>query len=246
VRGQAPARCGASGAQYLFDQDRIHPAPLAASFDYLTGGAGAADNIVFLAHLGDLTQNGLAQEFGAVTTVFDKLDRAGVAYSVLAGNHDVPGGTTDQRGDTPYLQTFGPHRFAHSPSFGGATPDGYNTFHTFRAAGRQWLVLAMDWRPSAGGIAWARQVVAAHPHSPVILTTHEIVGAYDDGTADFSGFGQQLWDQLINGNDQIFLTLNGHYWPSGRTVRTNAAGHHVHLHITNYPDFEITAAGTLT
>jgi hypothetical protein len=221
--------------QYLFDQDRIHPAPLAASFDYLIGNGGApSDNIVFLAHLGDLTQNGLAQEFGAVTTVFDKLDRAGVAYSVLAGNHDVPGGTTDQRGDTPYLDTFGPRRFAHSPSFAGATPDGYNTFHTFRAAGRQWLVLALDWRPSAGGIAWAKQVIAAHPHSPVILTTHEIVGSYDDGTAGFSGFGQQLWDELINGSDQIFLTLNGHYWPAGRMVQANAAGHDVHLHIANY------------
>ena len=218
--------------QYLFDQDRIHPEPLAASFDYLIGNGGRANNIVFLAHLGDLTQNGLAQEFGAITTVFDKLDRAGVAYSVVAGNHDVSG--DDQRGATPYLNTFGPRRFAHTPSFGGATPDGYNTFHTFRAAGREWLVLALDWRPSPGGIAWARQVIAAHPHTPVILTTHEIVGAFDDGTAGFSDHGQQLWDQLIKDNDQIFLTLNGHYWPAGRTVQANAAGHDVHLHITNY------------
>jgi hypothetical protein len=166
--------------------------------------------------------------------VFGVLDRAGAAYSVLAGNHDVPGGTTDQRGRTPYLDAFGPRRFARSRSFGGASPDGYNTFHTFRAAGREWLVLALDWRPSDAGIAWARKTIADHPHCPVILTTHEIVGSYDDGTAGFSDFGQRLWDQLIKDNDQIFLTLNGHYWPAGRTVRANAAGHDVHLHITNY------------
>ncbi len=36
------------------------------------------------------------------------------------------------------------------------------------------------------------------------------------------------------GPDQIFLTLNGHYWPAGRATRKNAAGNDVHLHLTNY------------
>lgn len=31
-------------------------------------------------------------------------------------------------------------------------------------------------------------------------------------------------------------TLNGHYWPPGRTVLRNDAGHDVHVHITNYQD----------
>lgn len=58
-------------------------------------------NIVFMAHLGDLTEDGLATEFGPVGEVFDYLDERGAAYSVLAGNHDVNSGTTDQRGSTP-------------------------------------------------------------------------------------------------------------------------------------------------
>jgi hypothetical protein len=51
--------------QYLFDQDRIHPAPLEASLRYVLD-ASRDENVVFLAHLGDLTQNGLADEFAAV------------------------------------------------------------------------------------------------------------------------------------------------------------------------------------
>jgi hypothetical protein len=43
-----------------------------------------------------------------------------------------------------------------------------------------------------------------------------------------------VWDSLINDNDQIFLTLNGHYWPPGRVTLHNAAGNDVHVHITNY------------
>ena len=56
----------------------------------------------------------------------------------------------------------------------GADSGGYNTAHMFRAAGREWLVLALDWRTSAEGFAWANQVIKDHPRTPVILTTHEI------------------------------------------------------------------------
>ncbi|MGY6021575.1 LamG-like jellyroll fold domain-containing protein [Streptomyces spinosirectus] len=215
--------------QYLFDGPSIDPAPVEASLRYLLEH-GKDDNIVFLSHLGDLTQNGAKQEFAAISEAFGLLDRRGVGYSVLAGNHDIVSSTDDRRGPTPYLDAFGPQRFKGKPTFAGASSDGYNTCHLFRAAGREWLVLALDWRLSAKGYAWAKDVLAQHPRTPVVLTTHELVVAEDE----LSGYGQQLWDQLVDGHDQIFLTLNGHYWPAGRATRTNAAGNAVHLHLTNY------------
>lgn len=215
--------------QYLFDGPSIDKAPIEASLRYLLEH-GKDENIVFLSHLGDLTQNGAQPEFAAIGEAFRLLDRRGVGYSVLAGNHDVKSSSDDQRGSTPYLDTFGPQRFADRSTFGGASPDGYNTFHLFRAAGREWMVLALDWRLSAKGYAWAKDVIAQHPRTPVILTTHELV--VEDDT--LSTYGQQLWDQLIKDHDQIFLTLNGHYWPAGRATRGNTAGHDVHLHLTNY------------
>ncbi|MEU8516884.1 family 43 glycosylhydrolase [Kitasatospora sp. NPDC048722] len=97
--------------QYLFDGDRIHPAPLEASFrSVLDGGTnregGGDDTIVFLARLGDVTEHGLPAEYAAVTKSFAPLDDAGVAYGVLAGNHDVRSSTDDRRGRTPYPDTF--------------------------------------------------------------------------------------------------------------------------------------------
>lgn len=221
--------------QYMFDEPSITAAPIEASFRYILEHAHD-DNIVFMSHLGDLTQNGRKTEFDGIGRAFELLDRKGVAYSVLAGNHDIENSNTDdQRGRSAYLDTFGPQRFRGKRSFGGATPDGYNTYHLFQAAGREWLVLALDWRPSPAGIAWAKKVLADHPHSPVILTTHELVSADRPGQeAEFSEHGGRLWNELIKGNDQIFLTLNGHYWPAGRTTRKNDAGGDVHLHITNY------------
>ena len=215
--------------QYLFDGPSIDKAPVEASLRYLLEH-GRDENIVFLSHLGDLTQNGAAPEIAAIGEAFRLLDRRGVGYSVLAGNHDVKSSTTDQRGASPYLDVFGPERFKGKRTFGGASADGYNTFHVFRAAGREWLVLALDWRLSDKGYAWAKGVLAKHPTLPVILTTHELV-AEDDSLSEY---GQQLWDRLIADHDQIFLTLNGHYWPAGRATRKNAAGHDVELHLTNY------------
>ncbi|MEW2303489.1 LamG-like jellyroll fold domain-containing protein [Streptomyces sp. NPDC006655] len=215
--------------QYLFDGPSIDPAPVEASLRYLLDQA-EEDNIVFLSHLGDLTQNGAVEEFDAISRAFRILDRREVGYSVLAGNHDITSSTDDQRGASPYLDAFGPQRFKDKPTFGGASPDGYHTYHLFRAAGREWLVLALDWRLSAKGYAWAKNVIASHPKAPVILTTHELVV----GDGELSSYGQQLWDQLVDDHDQIFLTLNGHYWPAGRVTRKNAAGNEVHLHLTNY------------
>jgi hypothetical protein len=215
--------------QYLFDGPSIDKAPIEASLRYLLEH-GKDENIVFLSHLGDLTQNGAKPEFAAIGEAFRLLDRRGVGYSVLAGNHDIKSSTDDQRGTSPYLDTFGPQRFKGARTFGGSSADGYNTYHLFEAAGREWMVLALDWRLSAKGYAWAKSVLAQHPHTPVILTTHELV-VEDDQLSDY---GQQLWDQLIEDHDQIFLTLNGHYWPAGRATRKNAAGNDVHLHLTNY------------
>ncbi|MGI5516485.1 LamG-like jellyroll fold domain-containing protein [Streptomyces sp. CA-106131] len=215
--------------QYLFDGPSINPAPIKASLRYILEH-GEDENIVFLSHLGDLTQNGAAVEFDAASEAFGLLDRNGVGYSVLAGNHDIRSSTDDQRGPTPYLDAFGPQRFKGKRTFGGSSPDGYNTYHVFRAGGREWLVLALDWRLSAQGFAWAKDVIAQHPKTPVILTTHELV--YGDDA--LSSYGEQLWDQLIADHDQIFLTLNGHFWPAARATRKNAAGNDVHLHLTNY------------
>ncbi len=219
--------------QYLFDADRGDPAPLDASLRYVLEND---DNVVFLAHLGDLTENGQPGEFAQISRSFQTLDRHRFPYSTLAGNHDIKSNTDDQRGSTPYLDAFGPQRQRYSPTFRGATKDGYNSYHVFQGGGREWLLLALDWRPSAGGLAWAKQVLAQHPHTPAILTIHEMVWADEHGQAQLSDFGRHVWDELVSGSDQIFLTLNGHFWPPGRVVKQNAAGHDVHLHITNYQD----------
>ena len=217
--------------QYLFDADSSDPAPLRETFRYLMQERAA----VFMTHLGDITEHGTEDEIMLASEAFRQIDGK-LPYSVLAGNHDVPPNSDDQRGDTPYLRAFGPHRFAGTHSYLGASPDGYNSAHLLSAGGRLWLILALDWRVSPTGLAWAQGVIDQHERKPAMITTHDL--AYPDytGVAALSSHGQRLWDGLIRDNDQIFLTLNGHHWPPARTVLPNAAGHDVHVHITNYQD----------
>lgn len=226
--------------QYLLDEGGSDPEPVRATLRHLVREQ-ARDNVVFMTQLGDVTEHGTETEMIAARRAFDAAGR--LPYSVLAGNHDVSG--DDQRGDTPYLRTFGPRRFARMSTYGGSSPDGYNSYHVVRGGGRDWLVLALDWRVSDAGLAWAQGVLDEHGALPAILTTHDLVWAEDDGRAHLSDNGQRLWDRLIRANDQIFLALGGHYWPSGRTTMTNDAGHPVHLHITNYQDRYYGGAGML-
>ncbi|HEX7304005.1 LamG-like jellyroll fold domain-containing protein [Lentzea sp.] len=225
--------------QYLLDEGGSDPEPVKEALRSLVRRRREA-NIVFLAHLGDVTEHGTEQEMRTADAVFDVIGGQ-LPYSVLAGNHDVPGGTDDQRGPTPYSRTFGPDRFQRMKTFGGASPGGYNTFHVIKAGGREWLLLALDWRVSDKGVEWAQGVLDRHRGLPTILTTHDLVG--NSPQAALSGHGQLLWDKLIRRNDQIFLTLNGHYWPSGRTTLTNDHGNPVHLHITNYQERYYGGAG---
>ncbi|GAA2567582.1 metallophosphoesterase [Winogradskya consettensis] len=217
--------------QYLFDADSADPAPLRETFRYLT----EERDVAFMTHLGDVTEHGTDAEIKLASETFRRIDGK-LPYSVLAGNHDVNGSTDDQRGSTAYLKAFGPSRFARMPTYAGSSADGYNSAHVLEAGNRKWLILALDWRISDAGLAWADGVLKKYPKLPAIVTTHDLAYSDDAGNASLSGNGQRLWDKLIKSHDQIFLTLNGHYWPPGRTVLKNDAGHDVHVHITNYQD----------
>ncbi len=173
--------------QYLFDEYRGDSEPVTDAFDWIVANR-ASENVAFVAGLGDVTQDGTAAEVARADQAYRVLDRGGVPYSSPAGNHDINSSTNDQRGDSPFLQAFGPQRYRRDPTFTGTSPDGYNSYHVFHAAGRDWLVLALDWRMSDAGFAWTQSVLDAHPRTPTILTTHELISA-DSGSAQLSGYG---------------------------------------------------------
>jgi hypothetical protein len=189
-------------------------------------------NTAFTLHLGDVVdQQGVAAEWTAADSAIGVLEEGGAPFSILPGNHDVAdmGARSSTANAANYLTHFPESRLADGNGLVAAHQNGYSSAYTFEAEGQEFLVLALGWLASPDTWDWAQQVIDAHPTLPVILTSHAIIDA-DKATgeaADF-WFGQEMWEELIRTNDQIFITLNGHFHGQTRRVLVNDAGHEVH------------------
>lgn len=191
-------------------------------------------NIPFVTHVGDVVDRVRTErEWVAADRAMRILDDTATPYSILAGNHDVLN-SRDDLDDTeydlaaePFLRWFGPARAARQSTYGGSDPTGMSQWHVFEAQGQRFLSMALPWRASDATLAWAEGVIAAQD-LPTILTSHDLVNIDADAvTPKDSAYGERVWDQLISGTDQIFLTFNGHYHGSTHRTRLNAAGHQV-------------------
>ena len=223
--------------------------PFLAQTQWIAANA-AALRIPFVIHLGDVVDQATRpQQWAVADTAMKALEDARVPYSILAGNHDVRqdigyNGSADQAAGTdatrdlaaePYLQNFGRDRAARQATFGGRDASGFHEYHVFTAEGQRFMVLSLSWRASDAGIAWARQVIAANPTLPVILVSHELLAIANDGVSPREvAYGQLLWDRLIRDNDQIFMTLNGHYHGAARLTKTNDFGNAVEQMVVDY------------
>ncbi|MBY4948160.1 metallophosphoesterase [Cupriavidus respiraculi] len=226
---------------------KFNSEPFQAQTHWVADNA-AALNIPFLIHLGDVVDQQNKPDQWAVADVAMKvLESAKVPYSILAGNHDVitdidysgdqSTGTDAQRtlANEPYLKTFSPARAQQQATFGGRDPSGFHEYHVFEAEGQKFLVLSLSWRVSDNGIAWARQVLRDNPTLPAILVNHHLLNIDKDGVTPLEvPYGLMLWDQLIRDNDQIFMTLNGHFHGAARLTKTNDFGNPVEEMVVDY------------
>ncbi|WP_062135440.1 metallophosphoesterase [Demequina aestuarii] len=189
-------------------------------------------NTAFTLHLGDVVdQQGVAGEWTAADRAISRLEDGGADFSILPGNHDVAnmGARSSEANAANYLARFPASRIDDGATWVSSHQNGYSNAYVFEAEGQEFLVLAIGWLASADTWAWAQGVLDAHPTLPTILTSHAIIDAdkATGGATDF-WFGQEMWQQLIRTNDQIFITLNGHFHGQTRRVLTNDAGHEVH------------------
>lgn len=189
-------------------------------------------NTAFTLHLGDVVdQQSQAREWTAADRAISRLEDGGAEFSLLPGNHDVAnmGARSSEANAANYLSHFPASRMDDGPTWVASYQNGYSNAYVFEAEGQEFLVLAIGWLASADTWDWAQSVLDAHPTLPTILTGHAIIDAdkATGGATDF-WFGQEMWEELIRGNDQIFITLNGHFHGQTRRVLTNDAGHDVH------------------
>lgn len=183
------------------------PEVLDATCDWIAQNR-AKLNIQYVLHVGDMVERGSDEK---MWQNFDgsmkRLEKGGVPYVVTPGNHDfgkAPGVTNRLALFDKYFPV---ERFSKLPSFGGNAPEGSvaSSYHTFRAGGCNWLVIAMVFNPPDYILDWANQVIKAHPDHQVILLTHSYL---EHRGRDVSG--ERIWNKLAKLHSNIQMVICGH------------------------------------
>lgn len=173
--------------------------------------------IAYGIHTGDVVDDsGDDEQWSNARRAMAPLDGK-LPYIVGVGNHDMDamsdGGDPEKDRDADaFNENFPVSRFSGLPSFGGSLPEGRNdnSFHTFRAGGTDWLVLALKFAPTDEEIAWGNTVIADHPRHQVMIATH----GYQKGT-EKDHTGRQLWSELVRKHRNVSFVFSGHHHTQG-------------------------------
>jgi len=182
-------------------------------------------NVAYVAHLGDIVQNGdnggNTSEWSVADGALKILENAGIPYGVHPGNHDegATGGDGDAAYTVLYNTYFGVSRFSGRSYYGGNYgTNNNNHYDLFRAGGMNFIVIyfAYDYNNAGSGLntdfpsvlAWAQGILQQYSDRHAILVSHYMMGNGNPANLSIQG------GAIVNGLDgipNVFLTLAGHY-----------------------------------
>lgn len=218
-------------------------------------------NIACVLHLGDITNRNTPAEWDNAVKAMTQLD-GHLPYFMAVGNHDYSEGGVCKDRTTRFNDYFPVKKFRELPTFGGVydrEPDRLeNSYHLFTAAGRDFLVIALEFGPRADVVRWANTIAEKHKDRAAILITHAYM-YYDDTRYDWQKYGErqawnphsygvakatnddvadgeELWNGLVKNHENFQLSLNGHVLNDGlgRTVSPTPAGRDIHQVLVNF------------
>ena len=174
-------------------------------------------NIAYVSQVGDLTDNGdngSQNEWLVAKYAMENLEIPlpgkpdGIPYGVAAGNHD------QFKGTELFNKYFGIKKFDGRSYYGGHFgEDNNNHFELFSAGGLDFMVINLEYSPSAEVLVWASDQLKNYPLRRAIVVSHEILDADQDG--EYSGVGMNIY-KALKGNPNLFLMLCGHYFGASR------------------------------
>lgn len=191
-----------------------------AQIDWIVANR-ATLNIVYVAHLGDITNKGdeKPEQWANASDALCRLENPtttglpeGIPYGVVPGNHDHKGGISQ------FNKFFGVDHFSGRSYYGGHYgAENTSHFDKFTASGLDFIVLSIDFNRDkldyAPIDAWADDVLKANAMRRAIVVSHALIGV--DGS--FDPRGQEIYDNL-KGNPNLFLMLCGHHHGEARRM----------------------------
>ena len=209
-----------------------YPDQMTKIYDWILANQ-EAKNIQHVFGLGDITNGNASTEWALAQEVISKMDGK-LSYSLIRGNHD----------SSDMLNRYFNYEAYTSQFEGFYSEENIDSYYkTMKIGSTDYLFLTLDYGASDAELAWASEVVEAHPCHRVIVTTHAYL--FRDGTTLDSGdvcppadsndansypnkvynHGQEIWEKFISQHKNIFLVMSGHD-PCDNVVTTQSVGVH--------------------
>lgn len=195
------------------------PANLTKIYDWI---AKVADEkkIEYVFTLGDITDANLSSEWALAKAVMNKMNGV-VPYSFIRGNHDTMAMHREYFTVDEYDELID----------GNYGNDALNTYKKIHIGNMKYLMLNLDFGPHDDVLAWANQVVTAHPDYNVIVTTHAYIIANGDLLTEDNNTaaptnryaynnGDDIWEKLIRHHKNISMVICGHVSTNNIVVST--------------------------
>jgi len=204
-------------------------------------------NIVFVAHVGDITNAATEREWKVADEAFKLLDGV-VPVGLSVGNHDFDKLSVRKRNTVGFNRYFGVKRYEkHAWYAGHMGNDNDNSFQRFEAGGMKFLVINLEFGPPDDVIAWANEVVAKHPDRRVLVNTHCYMYTDDTRVGPEDRYnphrydakandGEDLWKKFVSKHPNIHFVVSGHILGDGlgRLTSEGEKGNKVHQVLVNY------------
>ena len=221
-----------------------HPDMLYNMYQWI-GDNAEKENMQMVINVGDITNYPNQVQWERAKYAYDLLQNR-VPYIAVPGNHDYNG-----HRDTTNMNVYFPlSMFKEMETYGGSytednnLPDDVaNTWQAFEVNGNKYLVLGLEYGPRDSVLAWANEVVAAHPSHQVIVVTHAYMnndGTILDGTdsglptdwwkdieegAELPNNPEAIWDKFVKNHKNIVMVLSGHIGSRNIVMRTDVGVH---------------------
>lgn len=122
---------------------------------------------------------------------------------------------------------------------------GVNSAQIFEAGGYKFLHFGFEMQAGDDVLQWAQTVIDNHKGLPTIISTHDYLNprgerlpspVYDFAAADPMGHNsaEEIWQDFITKNDQIFMVLSGHQIGQAIRIDQNDNGNKVYQILSDY------------
>ena len=206
------------------------------------------ENIQAVITVGDITDNNSITHWERAKEAYNIIDGK-VPFIPVPGNHDYHYELTYRCLDN--YNTYFPISLMENQGTEsgfytrdkGLSDDVANHWQAFEVQGHKYLVMALEFGPRDSVLAWAGDVIAAHPEHQVIIVTHGYIthdGTWLDGTDAHvpSGYGftkgeeeqannaDGMWEKLVSKHENIIMVLSGHILKSDNVLYRVDIGDH--------------------